>query len=481
MDCKFCNAPMEDDMTVCPVCGKDVTEDTASENAFTIEAEDEESQAALEAAPVEAPKKKSGAKAVIGWAVAIVLVLVIAAGALFAYDALKNGGVTPVEDVTVQGGSNYTAKADAMTEEKLQTVVASVEKNGVLRRVKEKLGMTGTPEKGLTNAQLAMYYWDSFYNFYNTNGYVAMMMGLDPATMDVTECQDGQTWQEYFLSQALNLYRSQIAISQKAESEGYVLPEEMESELAATEESLRAMADIDEQLYMVYGPGVTLDAYLEYLRGQYYYSGYLSDYEKNLTYTDEELAAHYDENAESYEANDIVKYEEGTEPKDSLAQAEEIYAQWKAGEATEDTFAALATEHTTDPGSQQTGGLYENVTEGQMVPAFNDWCFDEARQPGDTGIVETDYGHHIMYFVSKNEDGTINVRHILTQSVDPDAWKETVAADYVTHKMSEIITETGKSYVMDMDLSRIALALPGQISQTTETPATEGETADVTP
>ena len=34
-----------------------------------------------------------------------------------------------------------------------------------------------------------------------------------------------------------------------------------------------------------------------------------------------------------------------------------------------------------------------------MVAAFNDWCFDSSRQPGDTGIVETDYGYHIMYFV----------------------------------------------------------------------------------
>ena len=34
-----------------------------------------------------------------------------------------------------------------------------------------------------------------------------------------------------------------------------------------------------------------------------------------------------------------------------------------------------------------------------MVTAFNDWCFDESRQPGDHAIVETEYGYHIMYFV----------------------------------------------------------------------------------
>ena len=34
-----------------------------------------------------------------------------------------------------------------------------------------------------------------------------------------------------------------------------------------------------------------------------------------------------------------------------------------------------------------------------MVAAFNDWCFDSSRKPGDTGIVETTYGYHVMYFV----------------------------------------------------------------------------------
>ena len=82
--------------------------------------------------------------------------------------------------------------------------------------------------------------------------------------------------------------------------------------------------------------------------------------------------------------------------------AEEILASWKAGELTEDAFAALATEKTTDTGSQENGGLYENVYPGQMVTNFNDWCFDAARQTGDTGIVESEYGYHVMYFVGNS-------------------------------------------------------------------------------
>ena len=83
--------------------------------------------------------------------------------------------------------------------------------------------------------------------------------------------------------------------------------------------------------------------------------------------------------------------------------AEQILADWEAGEATEDTFAALANEKSTDPGSNTNGGLYENIYPGQMVPTFEDWCFDASRKYGDTGIVETDYGYHIMYYVGEGE------------------------------------------------------------------------------
>lgn len=82
------------------------------------------------------------------------------------------------------------------------------------------------------------------------------------------------------------------------------------------------------------------------------------------------------------------------------AEAEKIYGEWKNGEATEDSFAKLAKEKSADTGSASKGGLYENVYKGQMDTAFNDWCFDPARKAGDTGIVETSYGYHIMYYVS---------------------------------------------------------------------------------
>ena len=39
-----------------------------------------------------------------------------------------------------------------------------------------------------------------------------------------------------------------------------------------------------------------------------------------------------------------------------------------------------------------------------MVAEFEDWCFDSARKPGDSEIIKTSYGYHIMYFSGVSEE-----------------------------------------------------------------------------
>lgn len=86
--------------------------------------------------------------------------------------------------------------------------------------------------------------------------------------------------------------------------------------------------------------------------------------------------------------------------EESKAKAEELLAQYEA-DPTEDNFAALATENSADS-TASAGGLIEAIEPGQTVDAFDSWCFDESRKPGDTGIVESEYGYHVMYFVGNN-------------------------------------------------------------------------------
>lgn len=66
---------------------------------------------------------------------------------------------------------------------------------------------------------------------------------------------------------------------------------------------------------------------------------------------------------------------------------------------TEENFANLAKTKTEDPGSKDNGGLYEDLNAStSFVQPFKDWYLDASRKAGDTGIIETDYGYHVMYY-----------------------------------------------------------------------------------
>ncbi|MBR3640092.1 MAG: peptidylprolyl isomerase, partial [Clostridia bacterium] len=89
-------------------------------------------------------------------------------------------------------------------------------------------------------------------------------------------------------------------------------------------------------------------------------------------------------------------------------------------------IAALAGEYTTDSSSKNSGGLYENVTKGQFVEPYNTWLFDETRKEGDYDLIETEYGWHIVYFISAGEPqwkGTIasNLRNDAYESFKEEA------------------------------------------------------------
>ena len=134
------------------------------------------------------------------------------------------------------------------------------------------------------------------------------------------------------------------------------------------------------------------------------------------TYTEEELAA-------------------------AKEKAEKILAMYEAGNLTEEAFKALALEHNTDPGSKENGGLYEDVYPGQMVEEFDAWCFAEGRKPGDTGIVVTSYGAHVMYYVSHS---TTLYRDMLIEDTlrgeDTNAW-------YTALVEATTVTENNTKYL----------------------------------
>ncbi|MBR0327521.1 MAG: peptidylprolyl isomerase, partial [Clostridia bacterium] len=116
--------------------------------------------------------------------------------------------------------------------------------------------------------------------------------------------------------------------------------------------------------------------------------------------------SHLDESATKDVGHILVSfddYKSGTtitdeEKAKAKAEAEKILADYLAGEQTKDAFEKLGEEKTAD-----SNVFYEGVKKGDMVEAFENWLFDAARTVGETGIVETEYGYHVMYFVGEGK------------------------------------------------------------------------------
>lgn len=101
--------------------------------------------------------------------------------------------------------------------------------------------------------------------------------------------------------------------------------------------------------------------------------------------------------------NTIYNDEEWAAAKE---EAEKLLEEYNNGDKTEYSFALLAEQNSDDTASTSAGssaafgGLCEGVALNEMVPQFEGWATDDARKYGDTGIVESDYGYHIMFFIN---------------------------------------------------------------------------------
>ena len=111
-------------------------------------------------------------------------------------------------------------------------------------------------------------------------------------------------------------------------------------------------------------------------------------------------------------------------------KADNILKEFQGMAQTKENFKALGEKYTAD-----SKVLYYNVKSGEMTTEFNDWIFDEERKEGDTDVVKTTYGYHVMFFLG---DGVQQWELTALENSDKDgmldkdfsAWKEEIVAKY---------------------------------------------------
>ena len=480
MICKYCQAELEEGSVICPACGKALEDasqqpaaegaaevvtaeqeaselpaaeeaaagETADETEETVE-ETEEEKAAREAAAQKAEKRENLFVRITAIVTCVVLVLALVGAAFAAFGGdlmrkndLYSNACYAVEDSKAESGANK--------------VVATVD------------------GAKLTNAQLQMLYWDQVYNFANTYYSYLAYLGLDfSQPLHTQDTGDGTTWEQYFLEGSLETWHQYQALALEAQKANFVLPEAMQEFLNNLPETLSAaatsnnFATVDDMAVGDYGPGSNGKIYQEYMELYYTAIAYFDHLYGQLEATEDEISAYYAANSAAIQSNYGVTKETGklvdvrhililpeggitdeagqttyseTEWEACRVKAQAVLDEYLAGNTTESDFAQLAVEYNADPGSQSSGGLYEKVYEGQMVPAFNDWCFDEARKEGDTGLVKTNYGYHVMYYVCGDE-----------------GWIRYCTEGVVSEKGAELLEEIMAKHPIVIDYRKIGL------------------------
>lgn len=425
MDCKFCNGPLEGDEIRCPHCGEQLAQEKVS--------------------------KKKIWKIIVA-VVASLLCAAIVVGAIWY-------AVAPMA-----AKSDVAKRAD-------YTVTGEVSED-VANQVVAVAG-----DKELTNSELQFYYWYSVNNFVSYYGSYLDSLGLDidkPLEDQVWDEQAGETWQHFFLANALNTWHRNISVQMQADEANYQLD-------AQSQETVDTMADQLQQMAEGYGYANALDmiradfgpvsddqGYMSYINTSMISNGYYATLYDGIVPTAEEVEAHYESKVSEFESagmgkdagktvdvRHILITPEQTETEDGTTtitdeqweacrvKAQALLDAYLAGEVTEDAFAQLATENSQDPGSAANGGLYTQVYVGQMVEPFEDWCFDESRKTGDTGLVQTDYGYHIMYFVA-----------------DQEVWFVGAQSDLINERTEEMILAGMEKWPMEVNYRKIALGEP---------------------
>lgn len=147
-------------------------------------------------------------------------------------------------------------------------------------------------------------------------------------------------------------------------------------------------------------------------RDVYVVVGSLMDFAKNINVSDEQLRKTYQDEIDSFRTPEQVRArhiliktqgKSDAEKKQAKAKADDLLKQLQHG----GNFEELAKKNSDDPGSAVKGGELGFLGHGQTVPNFDKALF--TLQPGQlSGVIETDYGYHIIQAEEKKPAHTMS-------------------------------------------------------------------------
>ena len=463
MNCKHCGAEVEESAKICPACGENL----------------------------ETKEKVSVGKIIAATAVCVVLLVLLAVmviygitGKLPYLDKLVSSEPTgEATNTTPPAGTvqELTAADLGMAIENITDFsglfVDDEEMKNAGDRVVAKVG-----EYELTNNVLQVSFWMEVYSFVNNNASYLSYYGLDLSKPLDQQIITGSviTWEQYFLDMGIEAWQRYAVVNMLAEKAEFQPGEDLEKNMSGSMSTLESLAkegefaSVEEMLIADMGVGATVEAYEEYMRLYYTAMAYAEHVYENAELTREEVEAYFDKHSAEIlsqygiskntgmlvDVRHVLIQPEGATTDSSgyivatdeqweacRVEGQKLLDDWVAAGATEEGFAELAKEHSVDPGSTANGGLYQGVSAGQMVKNFNDWLFEEERKAGDYGLVRTEFGYHLMYYVGGDHAWYIYGKDLARSGILNDMVAQALEENALEVHLENVVLSMAKSLV----------------------------------
>ena len=503
--CKFCQAELAENSSVCPSCGKDNAEVETVENAAveevteavetaaeetaaeeqtpaeeTVEAaQAEEAPAAEEAeeAPAEIKEGKKATPGKIALAVAAVIVLLAALIALI---------VTGLD-----GGKSEEATAATETGAAVEeTVVATVPADGNPDDATCKGTYTVTDEEAiankdtvvakigehtLTNGQLQVYYWSMVNSYLSSEyGYYMMYYGAidytQPLDTQISAEDQSMTWQQYFLKEALDYWQMSQALADRSAAAGMEMSQENQEYLDNLETSLEETASgygmtVEELLLNNVGPGAGFEEFRDfqelYYAGSTYYNAELA----GIVPTEEDLEAFFAEHEEDYASSGVTKDGKFVDVRHILVSVE-------GGTTDENGTTTYSDEEWAACEAEAQAILDEWLAGDKTEDSFAALANEKSEDPGSntTGGLYTQVyeGQMVQPFNDWCFDGsraygdyglvqTSYGYHVMFYVDSQPMWKYYAESDWISEQSNKLIEEVVEGYPVEVEYEKIAL------------------------
>ncbi|MGN0538972.1 MAG: peptidylprolyl isomerase [Candidatus Fimenecus sp.] len=238
---------------------------------------------------------------------------------------------------------------------------------------------------------------------------------------------ENPTWADVFAYLAIESCFANNIAAQKAKEMKLSLTEDAKEDIETTmnqisEEAEKQNLSENDYLKSIYGSNITANEYKTFLEKWELASLWYDAIKDGIT--NEEIEEEYNAHSSQYGEKMIeesavrhilVKFPDGSQnltdgqKAEYKARAQAILDEYRQN-PTEANFAALAVEKSEDYGSAADGGLIDGIAkDSSYVTNFLHWSTDASRKPGDTDIIETEYGYHIMYFSSRGYEYNDNI------------------------------------------------------------------------